>query len=80
MAQPQAHRNLRGQRQVPADERQLQIFLYLQIANAHMHGRGMVLMTAADPGFVRLCSSLAEAGMRVIGVEFSNGGGSHGLQ
>lgn len=44
----------------------------------HMHGGGMVLMTAADPGFVRWRNSLAAAGMRVIGVEFRNGGGSLG--
>jgi len=44
----------------------------------HFHGGGMVLMTAADPSFVRWRNSLAAAGMRVIGVEFRNGGGSLG--
>jgi len=42
----------------------------------HMHGGGMVLMTAADLGFVRWRSRPAEAAMRIIGAEFRNGGGS----
>ncbi|MEQ8859087.1 MAG: alpha/beta hydrolase fold domain-containing protein [Pseudomonadales bacterium] len=44
----------------------------------HTHGGGMVLMTAADPGFVRWRSSLAEAGLVVVGVEFRNGAGCLG--
>ena len=44
----------------------------------HTHGGGMVLMTAADPGFVRWRNDLAHAGLRVIGVEFRNGGGRLG--
>ena len=44
----------------------------------HTHGGGMVLMTAADPGFVRWRNDLASAGLRVIGVEFRNGGGKLG--
>ena len=44
----------------------------------HTHGGGMVLMTAADPGFVRWRNDLAHAGLRVVGVEFRNGGGSLG--
>ena len=44
----------------------------------HLHGGGMVLMTAADPGFERWRCALAEAGMVVIGVEFRNGGGRLG--
>lgn len=44
----------------------------------HTHGGGMVLMTAADPAFVRWRNSLAAAGMRVVGVEFRNGGGKLG--
>jgi acetyl esterase len=44
----------------------------------HTHGGGMVLMTAADPGFVRWRRSLASAGMVVVGVEFRNGGGKLG--
>ena len=39
----------------------------------HTHGGGMVLMTAADPVFVRWRNDLASAGLRVIGVEFRNG-------
>ena len=44
----------------------------------HTHGGGMVLMTAADPMFVRWRKSLAAAGMIVVGVEFRNGGGKLG--
>ncbi len=44
----------------------------------HTHGGGMVLMTAADPGFVRWRDWLANMGMVVIGVEFRNGGGKLG--
>ena len=44
----------------------------------HTHGGGMVMMTAADPMFVRWRDSLADAGVVVIGVEFRNGGGKLG--
>lgn len=44
----------------------------------HIHGGGMVLMTAADPSFVRWRNTLAEQGFIVIGVEFRNGGGKLG--
>ncbi|NJN51155.1 MAG: alpha/beta hydrolase fold domain-containing protein [Gammaproteobacteria bacterium] len=44
----------------------------------HTHGGGMVLMTAADPMFVRWRDSLADAGVLTIGVEFRNGGGKLG--
>lgn len=44
----------------------------------HTHGGGMVLMTAADPSFERWRNELAQAGLRVIGVEFRNGGGKLG--
>ncbi|MFK7916090.1 MAG: alpha/beta hydrolase fold domain-containing protein [Pseudomonadales bacterium] len=44
----------------------------------HTHGGGMVLMTAEDPGFVRLRNDLARAGNVVVGVEFRNGGGRLG--
>ena len=44
----------------------------------HTHGGGMVLMTAADPSFIRWRNDLARSGMRVVGVEFRNGGGSLG--
>ncbi|MFT7247151.1 MAG: acetyl esterase [Candidatus Azotimanducaceae bacterium] len=44
----------------------------------HTHGGGMVLMTAADPTFVRWRNDLAAAGMVVVGVEFRNGGGALG--
>ena len=44
----------------------------------HTHGGGMVLMTAADPGFVRLRNDLANTGLIVVGVEFRNGGGRLG--
>ena len=38
----------------------------------------MVLMTAADPGFVRWRKLLASMGALVVGVEFRNGGGRLG--
>jgi acetyl esterase len=44
----------------------------------HTHGGGMVLMTAADPNYVRLRNSLARLGMVLVGVEFRNGGGQLG--
>ncbi len=44
----------------------------------HTHGGGMVLMTAADPMYVRWRDSLADAGVLAIGVEFRNGGGRLG--
>ena len=44
----------------------------------HLHGGGMVVMSAEDPGFVLLRQSLAAMGMVVIGVEFRNGGGRLG--
>ena len=44
----------------------------------HTHGGGMVLMTAADPGFIRWRNDLAQAGLSVVGVEFRNGGGKLG--
>ncbi len=44
----------------------------------HTHGGGMVLMTAADPMYVRWRDSLADAGVLTIGVEFRNGGGRLG--
>ncbi len=47
-------------------------------AVVHTHGGGMVLLTAADPGFVRWRNTLAQMGMVVIGVEFRNGGGKLG--
>lgn len=44
----------------------------------HTHGGGMVLMTAADPTFVRWRNTIAAMGMVVVGVEFRNGGGKLG--
>ncbi len=44
----------------------------------HTHGGGMVIMTAADPGFVLWRNHLANEGLRCIGVEFRNGGGELG--
>lgn len=64
------------------------IDLYLHMPNTapdsprpcilHIHGGGMVLMTAADPGFVRWRNTLADEGFVVVGVEFRNGGGKLG--
>ena len=47
-------------------------------ALVHTHGGGMVMMTAADPNFVRWRNDLAAAGLLVVGVEFRNGGGRLG--
>ncbi|MEM1229037.1 MAG: alpha/beta hydrolase fold domain-containing protein [Pseudomonadota bacterium] len=44
----------------------------------HTHGGGMVLMSAADPGFERWRTELAHRGAVVVGVEFRNGGGALG--
>ncbi len=44
----------------------------------HLHGGGMVVMSAEDPGFVLLRNSLATMGMVVIGAQFRNGGGQLG--
>ena len=44
----------------------------------HTHGGGMVLMTAADPGFVRWRNTMAAMGMVVVGVNSRNGGGKLG--
>ena len=44
----------------------------------HLHGGGMVIMSAEDPGFILLRNSLAAMGMVVIGAEFRNGGGKLG--
>jgi acetyl esterase/lipase len=44
----------------------------------HTHGGGMVMMSANDPGFIRLRSSIASRGLLVVGVEFRNGGGRLG--
>ena len=44
----------------------------------HLHGGGMVMMAATDPGSTRYRNSLAAAGLVVVGVEFRNGGGRLG--
>ncbi len=44
----------------------------------HTHGGGMVMMSAADPMFVRVRNRLAAMGLVVVGVEFRNGGGRLG--
>lgn len=44
----------------------------------HMHGGGMVVLTAAGPSYVRWRDELAATGMVVVGVEFRNGGGKLG--
>lgn len=44
----------------------------------HIHGGGMVIMSAQDPGAVRWRNALAEEGMVVIGVEYRNGAGKLG--
>jgi acetyl esterase/lipase len=44
----------------------------------HVHGGGMVIMTAADPGYVRWRDELAASGLVAVGVEFRNGAGKLG--
>jgi acetyl esterase len=41
----------------------------------HIHGGGMVFLSAGSPSFARLRDTIAENGVAVIGVEFRNGGG-----
>jgi len=44
----------------------------------HLHGGGMVMMSAADLGYVRWRDELAARGLVVVGAEFRNGGGQLG--
>ncbi len=44
----------------------------------HMHGGGMVILTADDPGYRRWRDELAACGMIAVGVEFRNGAGKLG--
>jgi len=44
----------------------------------HTHGGGMVILKAADPGYVRWRDELAATGLVVVGVEFRNGAGELG--
>jgi len=44
----------------------------------HIHGGGMVIMTAEDPNYILWRNSLADAGVVVVGVEYRNGGGRLG--
>ena len=44
----------------------------------HMHGGGMVILTADDPAYRRWRDELAACGMVAIGVEFRNGAGKLG--
>jgi acetyl esterase len=44
----------------------------------HIHGGGMVVLTAAGPTYVRWRDELAAVGMVAVGVEFRNGGGKLG--
>ncbi len=44
----------------------------------HMHGGGMVILTADDPAYRRWRDELAALGMIAVGVEFRNGAGKLG--
>lgn len=44
----------------------------------HTHGGGMVILKAADVGYVRWRDDLAATGLVVVGVEFRNGAGELG--
>ena len=44
----------------------------------HLHGGGMVIMTAADPSYTLWRNTLANQGMLVVGVEYRNGAGKLG--
>ena len=67
------------------DGNEIDLFIHLPKAGTppgpcvlHTHGGGMVLMAAADPLFRRWRNDVAQAGLRVVGVEFRNGGGKLG--
>jgi len=47
-------------------------------AIVHTHGGGMVILDAANPGYVRWRDELAATGLIVIGVEFRNASGKLG--
>ena len=44
----------------------------------HIHGGGMVFLSAASPAYTKLRDTIAATGLAVIGVEFRNGGGELG--
>ncbi len=44
----------------------------------HIHGGGMVILTAADPNYARWRDQLAAAGTVVVGVEYRNAAGTLG--
>jgi acetyl esterase/lipase len=44
----------------------------------HLHGGGMAISRADDPGYLKLREYLASTGVIVIGVEFRNSGGKFG--
>lgn len=44
----------------------------------HIHGGGMVMLSATDPTYLRWRDELAALGMVVVGVEFRNGAGKLG--
>jgi acetyl esterase/lipase len=44
----------------------------------HIHGGGMVFLSATGPGFVMIRDKIARSGLVVVGVEFRNGGGALG--
>jgi acetyl esterase/lipase len=44
----------------------------------HFHGGGGVILSAAEPCYMRWRDELAKAGLVVVGVEFRNGGGALG--
>jgi acetyl esterase len=41
----------------------------------HIHGGGMVILSAAGPAYVRMRDEIAHTGAVVVGVEYRNGGG-----
>lgn len=44
----------------------------------HLHGGGMTILQATNPGYTRWRDELASAGLVVVGVEFRNGAGLQG--
>lgn len=48
-------------------------------AVVHFHGGGMAIASAADAGYRLLREHLAASGLVVVGVEFRNSGGRHGV-
>ena len=70
-----------------ADGNEINLYIHTPVGHSadqplpcivHTHGGGMVILKAADVGYVRWRDELAATGLVVVGVEFRNGGGELG--